>query len=389
MKKEEEQIINILNKINKSDWKKVEFGDIAFNISEHVEPNNTDAEIYVGLEHLDSNSIHIRRTGVPSDVEGVKLKVYKGDVIFGKRRAYQRKASVANFDGICSAHSMVLRANPEIIDIKFFPFFIHSDIFMNKAIDISEGSLSPTIKWKTLSKQKFFIPPLKIQEKLANILWSVDELENKQFNLIEEKRIFKKILTNDLLTNGIKPKKNVGNWPMVKIGDVTTLIKKRSKVGEHPYIEIGDIDIDSKCYSFKDKKSVVGCLYAEKNNIIISKVRPTRGAISFIKEDILVVSGAFSVLEINKFKLDPRYLFLILYDNNNFFNYLGIRSTGTTYPTCSDNDILEFKIPLPSMDAQTEISDILSTFDKDINETISMMKLTHELKFSIINTILK
>ena len=35
----------------------------------------------------------------------------KGDVLFGKRRAYQRKVAIAPFDGIFSAHGMVLRPN--------------------------------------------------------------------------------------------------------------------------------------------------------------------------------------------------------------------------------------------------------------------------------------
>ncbi len=163
-------------KLDKSLWKKFRFDEIAFHISERVEPSQTNAEIYVGLEHLDPESIHITRFGKPSEVKGTKLKVYKGDVIFGKRRAYQRKAAVANFDGICSAHAMVLRANPKVIMPELFPFFLHSDTFMNCAVDISEGSLSPTIKWKMLAEQEFIIPPLEKQRELTELLLKGDLL---------------------------------------------------------------------------------------------------------------------------------------------------------------------------------------------------------------------
>ena len=71
------------DKIDKSKWKKYRFDEIALIISKRVEPNDTDLEVYVGLEHIDSDSIHIKRTGVPSDVGGTKLRVYPGDVIFG------------------------------------------------------------------------------------------------------------------------------------------------------------------------------------------------------------------------------------------------------------------------------------------------------------------
>ena len=73
----------------------------------------------------------------------------KGDVLFGKRRAYQKKVAIAPFDGIFSAHGMVLRPNEEIIDKNFFPLFISSDYFLDAAIKISVGSLSPTIRLRS------------------------------------------------------------------------------------------------------------------------------------------------------------------------------------------------------------------------------------------------
>lgn len=160
--------------MDKSGWKKYRFEQIASNISERVEPGATNLDIYVGLEHLDSDTIHIKRWGKPADVEGTKLKVYPGDLIFGKRRAYQRKAAIATFEGICSAHAMVLRANPAVIDPQLFPFFIHSDAFMHRAVDISVGSLSPTINWSTLRTQEFLLPPKDQQARLAELLWAGD-----------------------------------------------------------------------------------------------------------------------------------------------------------------------------------------------------------------------
>lgn len=148
-------------KIDKKNWKAYQFDDFAKNISQRVEPQNTDISVYVGLEHLDPDSLHIKRHGSPSDVEGTKLKFYKGDVIFGKRRAYQRKAALAECDGICSAHAMVLRSKTEVIDERLFPFFFHSKEFQARAIDISVGGLSPTINWKDLAKQEFLLPPKK------------------------------------------------------------------------------------------------------------------------------------------------------------------------------------------------------------------------------------
>src|SRR5262249_11858175 len=151
------------------------FGAFAQSVNDRVEPSQVSDEIYVGLEHLDPEDLHIRHWGKGSDVIGTKLRFLKGDIIFGRRRAYQRKLAVAEFDGICSAHAMVVRARPDVVLPEFLPFLMMSDRFMNRAVEISVGSLSPTINWSTLKLEEFAIPPLDQQRRIADILWAVDE----------------------------------------------------------------------------------------------------------------------------------------------------------------------------------------------------------------------
>lgn len=159
---------------NRRGWKRLPFGAFAENVNERVEPADAAEEIYVGLEHLDSGSLHIRRWGKGSDVIGTKLRFRKGDIIFGRRRAYQRKLAVAEMDGICSAHAMVVRAKPNVVLPEFLPFLMMSDSFMNRAVEISVGSLSPTINWTTPKLEEFDLPPLDQQRRIAEILWAVD-----------------------------------------------------------------------------------------------------------------------------------------------------------------------------------------------------------------------
>jgi restriction endonuclease S subunit len=174
-----------LKNLDKSTWKTCRFDQLAQKVSETVDPNTTDLEIYVGLEHIDAESIHLKRKGVPSDVSGGKLKCYPGDVIFGKRRAYQRKVAIVDFEGICSAHAFVLRANPDVINPDLFPFFLHSDLFMHCAVDISVGGLSPTINWGQLKEQEFLLPPKDQQAQLAKLLWAMDEVIEKEKDVLD------------------------------------------------------------------------------------------------------------------------------------------------------------------------------------------------------------
>ena len=160
------------------------FDEIAFNSTEKKKPCESDKSTYLGLEHLDSGCLFVRRFGSETAPIGEKLVMKKGDVLFGKRRAYQKKVAIAPFDGIFSAHGMVLRPKEKVVDKRFFPMFISSDYFLDAAIKISVGSLSPTINWNALKRLKFNLPPLEEQRKLADLLWSAYELKESYKRLL-------------------------------------------------------------------------------------------------------------------------------------------------------------------------------------------------------------
>ncbi len=154
---------------------KYRFDQIAINSTEKKKPVDEDRFTYLGLEHLDSGTLKVTRFGAEVAPIGEKLVMHKGDVLFGKRRAYQKKVAIAPFNGIFSAHGMVLRPKEEVIDKDFFPLFISSDYFLDAAIKISVGSLSPTINWRDLKELEFELPDLEIQRKLAEVLWSIND----------------------------------------------------------------------------------------------------------------------------------------------------------------------------------------------------------------------
>ncbi len=166
-------------RVLKPGWKIWRFDQMAVNVTDRVEPDDVDVDYYVGLAHLDSDSLKIRRWGEPSDVGATKLLFRTGDIIFGRRRVYQRKLAVAEFEGICSAHAMVLRPKADVMLPGFLPFFMQSDLFMNRALEISVGSLSPTINWRTLARQEFALPPLTEQRRIAVLLNVADEVVNQ------------------------------------------------------------------------------------------------------------------------------------------------------------------------------------------------------------------
>lgn len=225
---------------DKSTWKTYRFEQIAQSISERVEPSQTDLEIYVGLEHIDPECIHIRRYGKKDDVSGTKLRCYPGDVIFGRRRAYQRKAAICEFDGFCSAHSLVLRARPEVIDPKLFPFFLHSDAFMNRAVDISVGSLSPTINWTTLKKQEFLLPPKDQQAKLAELLCAGDGVVEAQLSALLKVEGLTYVYRSEVFSRSTWPRKKLKELFSVQLGK---MLSPKAKQGENPFPYLANANV--------------------------------------------------------------------------------------------------------------------------------------------------
>lgn len=161
--------------LDKSTYETIRFDYVIKNVADRVDdPHSAGVDKYVGLDHLDPGLLAITRWGLPTDVEAQKLRFAPGDVIFGRRRAYQKKVGCAEFDGICSAHALVLRAITDKIAPEFLPFFISSDYFLDRAIAISVGSLSPTVNWRDLAVQEFTLPPIGEQRRLAHLLWGVE-----------------------------------------------------------------------------------------------------------------------------------------------------------------------------------------------------------------------
>ena len=162
------------------------FEDIAINSKEKVKAEKIDQSLYIGLEHLEPGCLSVKSWGSDVPIKGDKLVMHKGDVLFGKRNAYLRRAAIAPHDGAFSAHGMVLRPKENVIDSEFFPLFIASDYFFDAAIRISVGSLSPTVNWKDLKNIEFNIPPIPIQRELSKVLWAINDTKEAYRQLIQD-----------------------------------------------------------------------------------------------------------------------------------------------------------------------------------------------------------
>jgi type I restriction enzyme S subunit len=169
-----------------SKWPKVRFGDVVRNVDESVrDPQTCELERYVGLEHIDPESLHIQRWGLIAEGTTFTRRFRKGQVLFGKRRAYQRKVAVAEFDGLCSSDILVFEPKDDRLLPELLPFLCQTESFFEHALDTSAGSLSPRTKFKELARFEFPLPPLYEQRRIAEIFWAADDAIQKSTALLK------------------------------------------------------------------------------------------------------------------------------------------------------------------------------------------------------------
>ena len=136
----------------------------------------------VGLEHLDSGEVELTRWN--EGVETTFTKEFeKGQVLFGRRRAYLHKAVVAPFDGVCSGDITVIAAG-DGLSPRLLPFIIQNDALFKHAVEKSAGSLSPRVKWQGLAEFEIELPGIQTQEGLADVLWAAQETKRRYKRLL-------------------------------------------------------------------------------------------------------------------------------------------------------------------------------------------------------------
>ena len=352
---------------------KYKFDDIAFNSTEKKKPTEEDKYTYIGLEHLDSGTLTVSRWGAEVTPIGEKLVMRKGDVLFGKRRAYQKKVGIAPFDGIFSAHGMVLRPKEAVITKEYFPLFISSDYFLNEAIRISVGSLSPTVNWKDLKDLEFSIPTIEEQRRLTPLIWAAIDAKNAYKNLIAR--------TDDLVKSQfIEMFGELGTdskgWGLTTLGQCSILNPKRPRgiddstlvsfVPMPAVSENGKIDCsDVRPYSEVKK----GYTYFAEKDVIFAKITPCmengKGAVAEgLSNQIGSGSTEFHILRPVAGKTNPYWLYILtMFDSFR----VGARKvmTGTGGQLRVPISYLEeFPISVPPIELQDEFELIVHQSDK-------------------------
>ena len=196
---------------------KVTLGQVAVEVRESTK-DPTGLPV-VGLEHLVPGELQLTQWSESSENTFTRL-FHTGQVLFGRRRAYQKKTAVATFDGVCSGDITVIAAKPERLLPDLLPFIVSDDRFFDYAMEKSAGSLSPRDKWAQLAEYSFDLPDsTEEQQKLASLLWAMERTKTAYKNLLAQ--------TDELVKSRFvemfgDPETNPLGWPQMRLDNVVT-----------------------------------------------------------------------------------------------------------------------------------------------------------------------
>lgn len=181
-------------------WEVKALGDIAESMRRNVSKGDLEEpKPYVGLEHIPRRSLALDAWATAIDLGSNKLEFKKSEVLFGKIRPYFHKVSVAPFDGLCSADTIVIRARrPEY----YAPVVacVSSDAFVAEASATANGAKMPRANWDVLKKYPVVIPKGKVAERFSALFADIIEQQQNFIFQIQNLRRTRDLLLPRLLS---------------------------------------------------------------------------------------------------------------------------------------------------------------------------------------------
>ncbi len=350
------------------------------------------------IETISEGRIDLSKLGYvsPSELKSRDIDDYRmkeGDILFSHINSLEHIGKTAIYDGkpkflLHGMNLLLLRPNVYKVYPRYLLYLLR--LFRRKKIfwtmskkAVNQASINQT----ELGRMKIPLPPLPEQKAIAHILSTIDKAIQKTNEIIEKTERLKKGLMQELLTKGIGHKEfkdtEIGRipreWNTYKVYELFKLYKGTTPPtrirnywnGNIPFATPTDIT----------KLTRLNKIYLEKTeNCITEEGRQSKGLKVLPKGSLLLTSRAtIGYLAINKVPLVINQGIISLIPKNDYINilffyyffqklkeYFERLAGGSTYREISISTIAKIKIPLPPIEEQKKIAEILSTIDKKL-----------------------
>ncbi|AGP77144.1 restriction modification system DNA specificity subunit [Alteromonas mediterranea 615] len=372
-----------------TDKQTVKFGDICREVKLTTKDPIADGyERYIGLEHLDSGSLNIKRWGIIEEDNPSFTRVFKkGHILFGKRRPYLKKAAIAEFDGVCSGDIIVLEGIPGKIEQSDLPYLIQSSHIWDFAIKTSSGSLSPRTKFKELAKCEFHFK--KSIASISGIFRALHNVTHRKRDLHASLLNLENAIINKTLNDGSGKVIELTGQQLLEQGYLSLL-----QDGNHgsqyprnhefsreglPYLsaqnidDLGNVDIEA-CPKLPEERAAKLRISPAQGGDVILTHNATVGRVAILDKSLSTVIGSTSTTyyRVVSGKLTAHYLAAYLRSSyfQNQLTKLMKQSTRNQVPITTQKK-MQFLVPdMKTQELIEKISDLFSIKELAINEDI-------------------
>lgn len=403
------------------DWEAAKLGDVVLAFYNGGTPNTKIKEYWdgnipwiTGADFLDQKVSQIRKhithKGVTNSATNI---IPKGNLLVVTRTGVG-KLAIAPFDVAISQDITGVIVDKHKSTSDFIYWYLNHHAKQMKTL--KQGTSINGILREDLSSYFISLPPLLEQNKIAEILTTVDNAIEETDRIIEKTKGLKKGLMQKLLTRGIGHKKfkktEIGEipeeWKVVTLKDVAS--PERYSFVDGPfgsnlktihYKTLGVPVIQSqmvisgqftpldKYYVSPEKAKELERSKVISGDIVIAKIGVNFGASATVPDNYPdgILSGNTMKITSDKSKVITQYLQYLLhyYREKKIFNK--IVST-TAQPAITLTGVKNLSIPLPNKKEQKEIVDILTALDLELDNEIFCRQQLTILKKSLMQVLL-
>ncbi len=395
---------------DKSNWKSVSFGDVIKKINNRINPDTYHSEVVVEGGHINKRDFHIRKYANKNELgylgPAFHMGFNKHQILYVSRNPHLMKVGYPDFDGICANTTYIMETkHDDVLRNDLIPFIMHSDSFIEQSVGNVRGGVNPYVNWPDLESIKFLLPPKSQQDEIAELLWAMDKVIQKDKYLFEISEMHLNSKVEQMIHNIELTNKTISEI-LVELSSITDVIELE---------KCGDFHKGKGISKGEVVQSGVPCirygeLYTQHHRVIknySSYIEQSTTSQSFrlMKNDVLFAGSGETITEIGKsaaFTSDEEVYagsdVLIFRPNQMDGAYLGylmnsqlVRMQLNKYGTGAQvihiykDDLKKIRIPIVDYNKQVQIGKELEVLD--YNQTLIKQKIesSERLLKSLIN----
>ncbi|MPZ47284.1 MAG: hypothetical protein GEV05_28765 [Betaproteobacteria bacterium] len=356
---------------DRNGWERVRFGDVVANVNEtERDPGTAGIERFIGLEHLEPGSLHIRHWGNVGDGTTFTRRCRPGQVLFGKRRAYQRKVALAEFDSLVSGDIYVLTPKNDRLLPELLAFLCMAERFFQHACGTSAGSLSPRTNWSSLASFEFDLPPLDQQFRIANILWATDDVQEADETTVAAAIVSERAFCANCFGEFARRNKTV------RLGEISEFITSGSRGWAEHYSDKGPLflrsqNIRDQTLDFTDLQRVQPPKGAEgertrtkPGDLVITITGNSVGNVAFVPESLEEAYVSQHVGLVRLVQPERHRMLSAFFGKNAPGNEQILRAQYGLKPGLNLTSLRNLVVPYPDLDELQRITESIFAFDK-------------------------